>query len=548
MQDHSLIGAGFFIALAVLVVLPVSAADELCSISVISIPQGADVLIDNSSYGNTPVTDVPIPCGLHKISVETDGYSIFASSVSIEEGSHPEVIANLQRLPDRGQVSIQSDPPGGDLYFDDDYRGVTPLIIDNVFPGRHEIQIRKMGYEACHDVVSVATGTTAEYTEYLVPLPVTGFMGVISAPAGANVSIDGREIGITPTNLLRISSGNHTVEMDKPGYWNFTGVVTINGGESVLAKADLSLIPTSCTLYLDSTPRGLGIYLNNTFKGFTPSTLESLPSGDYQLEFRDQNGLSVNQSFRFTPGATHDIFAVLDNETGVSITDNELPYQNETSIVNQPGWLFINETPVIERKYTWISNGHEATVTLDIPQDLYDFYKQQPHPTNISSVTFSNYTLNENDRQYLHNLIEKLKDASGFKSYAARNDYRNVIAFVQNIQYQLHVDPATKKETTAENDYWKYPVETLADGNGDCADTAILSAALLKGMGYDVVIVLFPGNPGHAGIAVACDNCNGYYYPLNDKRYYYLETTGTGFSLGNMEDEYQTTSADIISL
>ena len=79
-------------------------------------------------------------------------------------------------------------------------------------------------------------------------------------------------------------------------------------------------------------------------------------------------------------------------------------------------------------------------------------------------------------------------------------------------------------------------METLADGNGDCADTAILTAALLKEMGYDVVIVIFPGNPGHAGTAVACDNCNGYYYSLNGNRDYYLETTGTGFSLGTLEE------------
>ena len=343
--------------------------------------------------------------------------------------------------------------------------------------------------------------------------------------------------GSVPETILLRSS--------KAGYWNFTGIVNIQGGESVLAKADLTLIPTSCTLYIDSSPQGLGIYLNDTFKGFTPATLETVPSGDYLLEFRHQEGTSVNQSFRFMPGSTHDIFAVLDNESGGSITDNEGQYQNESSMTNQPGWISVNTTPVIEKNYTWIANGHEATITLDIPQDLYDYYKNQPHPTNISSATFANYAINEKDRQYLHNLVERLKDASDFKSYGARNDYRNVVAFVQNIGYQLHTDPVTNQVTTPETDYWKYPVETLADGNGDCADTAILTAALLKEMGYDVAIVVFDN---HAATAVACDNCNGYYYPLNGRRYYYLETTGTGFSLGTMDEKYQTAEAKIIPL
>jgi len=174
---------------------------------------------------------------------------------------------------------------------------------------------------------------------------------------------------------------------------------------------------------------------------------------------------------------------------------------------------------------------------LDIPRDLYEYYKGQPHPRNISAGTFSAYAINDQDRQYIHTLINKLKDASDFKSYAARNDYRNVVAFVQSITYQSEAA-----------DYWKYPIETLADGNGDCEDTAILTAALLKEMGYDVAVVFLPE---HAAVAVSCENCNGYYYPLNGKRYYYLETTGTGLSLGSMgtlESKYKNAMATIVPL
>ncbi|MGB7787898.1 PEGA domain-containing protein [Methanoregula sp.] len=547
MQNHYyFIVAGFFIALMVFPITPVSAADISCSLSVASIPQGGDVLINGSNYGTIPVTDVPVACGLQTIGVQMDGYANYTSTISIDEGTHQDIIANLQRLPYRGQVTIISDPPGGNLFVDGDSRGLTPITVDNLLPGRHEILIQKTGYEDYHDVLSAATDITTEYTEYLVPLPGSGFLSVTSSPDGADVSIDGSDAGKTPTSLQRISAGNHTVGIYKAGYWNFTGIVNIPGGAAVLANADLTAIPTSSTLYLDSLPQGLGIYLNDTFKGSTPATLDAVPSGDYLLEFRGGNGSSVNQSFRFMPGETHEIFADLDNMTGGSVTDNEWQYQNGSSMMNQPGWISVNTTPVIEKNYTWIANGHEATVTLDIPKDLYDYYKNQPHPTTISPDTFANYAINAKDRQFLHNLVDKLEDSSDFKSYGARRDYRNVAAFVQNIVYQLHTDPVTNQVTTAQNDYWKYPVETLADGNGDCADTAILTAALLKEMGYDVVIVIFPGNPGHAGTAVACDNCNGYYYSLNGNRYYYLETTGTGFSLGTLEEKYQTTEAQII--
>ena len=124
------------------------------------------------------------------------------------------------------------------------------------------------------------------------------------------------------------------------------------------------------------------------------------------------------------PGETHEIFADLDNMTGGLVTDNEWQYQNGSSMMNQPGWISVNTTPVIEKNYTWIANGHEATVTLDIPKDLYDYYKNQPHPTTISPDTFANYAINAKDREFLHNLVDKLEDSSDFKSYGARRDYR----------------------------------------------------------------------------------------------------------------------------
>jgi len=540
MPHQDTIAAGFFITLALLMIIPASAAHEPCSLTITSIPQGGDILIDDIQYARSPAIDIPVSCEVHAIGVRMDGYSDYASYVRFESGNHSDITADLRRLPDRGLVTIRSEPPGGELFVDGKARGVTPVTAGNLLPGRHEILVRKTGYDDYHDVVSVVADTTTGYTEYLVPLPGTGFLGVTSTPEGADVRIDGSEIGKTPTSLQRIGAGNHTVDMSRTGYWNFSGIVNIRGGEATLARADLDLIPTSCTLYVDSSPQGIGIYLNDTFKGYTPATLERVPSGYYLLRmFRPENGAQVNRSFTFREGSTHEIVVDLTNASGGSVHDKEWQYENARSMTKQPGWIFVNTTPVIERSYTWIANGHEATVTLDIPRDLYDYYRNQPHPINVTPDTISSYAINDREKQYIHALVNRLKDASDFKSYRARNDYRNVVAFVQSVEYADDIDPVTGERT----EYPKYPVETLADGTGDCEDTAILTAALLKEMGYDVAVVL---PPGHAAVAVTCDNCNGYYYPLNGKRYYYLETTGAGYSLGTMDKKYRTAGAKIV--
>lgn len=522
--------------LLLMTILPVSAVDNISTLSVVSIPPGAEVFLNNTYAGTTQIVDLPVSPAAYSIVVREEGYIDYTTTIRIEPSDHRDLVANLQKVASRGMATIRTIPPGGELYVDGKYQNITtePVLVDNLIPGRHEILIQKTGYEDYRDVISVASGSMTEYTEYLVPLPSAGFILITSSPEGADVIIDGVPSGKTPTNLQRIAAGNHTIELVKEGYWNFTGVLAIKGGESTVAKADLAAIPTSSTLYIDSSPRGLALYINGTFKGETPVTFEGLPAGDYQMEFRGLRG-SANGSFQFRPGATYDIYATISNGQEGSIRSAEWLYQNRSAMTVQPGWTQVNASQdVIERTFTWNTSGHTSTITLEIPRELYDHYRSQPHPAAANPDTLAAYAISEQDRQYLHELVNILKDASSFKSYAARNDYRNVVAFVQSIAYAAD-----------QSEYWKYPVETLADGNGDCEDTAILTAALLKEMGYDVAVVFLPE---HAAVAVTCENCNGYYYPLEGKRYYFLETTGTGFPLGTMDPQYQNAQATVIPI
>ncbi|MDI7278270.1 MAG: hypothetical protein QME94_20010, partial [Anaerolineae bacterium] len=82
----------------------------------------------------------------------------------------------------------------------------------------------------------------------------------------------------------------------------------------------------------------------------------------------------------------------------------------------------------------------------------------------------------------------------GFRSY---DQATNVLAFTQQcIHYELDLAPGTAEEI----EYPKYPIESLMEEKGDCEDHAILMAALLKRMGYDVALLLCPG---HAAVGVA---------------------------------------------
>jgi hypothetical protein len=84
----------------------------------------------------------------------------------------------------------------------------------------------------------------------------------------------------------------------------------------------------------------------------------------------------------------------------------------------------------------------------------------------------------------------------------------------------------------------------VADG-GDCEDTAILFATLTLILGYGTVYI----NPeGHLAVGVLGNDLDGSYYTYNNKTYYYCETTGDGWSIGELPDEWKDETAHIYTI
>jgi hypothetical protein len=93
------------------------------------------------------------------------------------------------------------------------------------------------------------------------------------------------------------------------------------------------------------------------------------------------------------------------------------------------------------------------------------------------------------------------------------------------------------------DEYPRFPFETLYHGGGDCEDSSILLAALLYDMGYGVALVEFPG---HMGVGVKGSQVlEGSYYDYAGTRYYYLETTNSGWDVGVIPEEYADLDASV---
>lgn len=102
------------------------------------------------------------------------------------------------------------------------------------------------------------------------------------------------------------------------------------------------------------------------------------------------------------------------------------------------------------------------------------------------------------------------------------------------------------------DDYNKDPVETVVEAGGDCEDSVILlaSAFISSPFSYGCALLYIPPDtPDHVALGVqGSDDVEGSYYEYDDTNYYYTETTGEGWEVGEMPDQYRNSRANVVPI
>jgi len=162
---------------------------------------------------------------------------------------------------------------------------------------------------------------------------------------------------------------------------------------------------------------------------------------------------------------------------------------------------------------------------LAIPLSLYCEYYERPRPTSWGN--WIDMAKDPDDDYYIDRMFQQINTAAIQERFTEIEKVNFVIAFVQSLPYTQDI------VTTPWNEYPRYPIETLFDRGGDCEDTSILVMALLDRMGYDVALLIL-SHERHAAVGIAIEGATGSYYSHGGKKYFYLETTGDGWEIGEM--------------
>jgi len=138
------------------------------------------------------------------------------------------------------------------------------------------------------------------------------------------------------------------------------------------------------------------------------------------------------------------------------------------------------------------NHGQEVNFTIEIPKDLYLFYQNQNHTFSDSYQNITSF-ITEDDIviKSIIDQVNTLYEEQGLNPIALMYQLSGEIIWTDDVFSIKGWD-----------EYPKYPIETLVDGQGDCEDTVFLLAALFKAFGIEPVLVRFDN---HLGLATVVD-------------------------------------------
>lgn len=269
---------------------------------------------------------------------------------------------------------------------------------------------------------------------------------------------------------------------------------------------------------------GLGggfLYFDSQIKGLS-SEFNQL-SGDY--ETKDLTLTNI----------IDEIYELKEDYEAIESAYNELLDDYELLVASLPLSPQQVSGTVIEREYEWTYNGNQYELSLSIPETQYDYYKGLER---IPNSDYSVYVTHPYDDEFINTIIRKFNFIALEENLTEKEKINLVISYVQSLPYTVD------NITTAYDEYPRYPLETLIDNGGDCEDTSILTASLLKSMNYEIILLDFPG---HVAVGVNIESY-GSYWTYEDEKYFYLETTGEGWEIGDLPEDYMESSARLYAL
>lgn len=272
--------------------------NNIGTISLVTVPDSAEIEIDGKPYGNTPLQEF-LKLGPHIIRFSKQGYKPYEKMVTVardEEGKKQELVVELEELP--GKLTLESIPSEARVFIDGVDFGVTPYERDSIESGEYKISLSMDGYDTLEETITIHPGEHMKRSFTL-----NSNLGMIKLnvnPPGMNVYLDGvfvcrtegevdsktgiksRDVSKSIT-LENLPAGEHTIMVSNKHAKPNTKSITVTVGKGKTAK------PPELNMWLPDTR----IVLKNG-SVYTGRLNDKYSEDSNRISFRHSAGISTD--------------------------------------------------------------------------------------------------------------------------------------------------------------------------------------------------------------------------------------------------------------
>lgn len=254
---------------------------------------GAQVYVDGTVVGNTPVENLEILPGLRKIKILAEKYQDFQTDVNVL-GCDKFQELNMALLPSWSDITVSSVPLEANVLIDGKSFGKTPLHIQ-LSPGSYLLEISADRFKTWKQRLNVKPNDPQRIKDVRLQ-PSDGKLTINTNPAGADIIIDETFIGQTPVTVDLSPDNQHVVQISKAGYEKTNRNVKVVSAAS--KQLNVNLKPRRGIIRLLVEPPDTELIMDGKSWGVVPKKL-NLIAVEHKLEF-NKKGFHPYQ-IRITP-------------------------------------------------------------------------------------------------------------------------------------------------------------------------------------------------------------------------------------------------------
>jgi hypothetical protein len=298
-------------------------------VNIESVPPGATVYLDTTEaapLGVTPLTAARISAGAHTLIFRMPNYEEARLSVTVRRRRETfravlralgtiEVSAANEGA--RGaEVRIDGQPVSGGML------GSLPIRVENLAPGRHQVQVVREGYRPFEQWVEVQGGQVVRIAALLErEAPRTGSILVSADVLGAPIFLDGQPAGTTTTIIEDVVAGTHTLEIRPEGedVQNFSTQVLVQAGQRATVTATLRrprTAPTTGSIAIITEVPTARVRINGQELPAGTFSRSDLPPGTYVVQVIADGYVPFRREVQVQSGQTTSLDVQLQRELG----------------------------------------------------------------------------------------------------------------------------------------------------------------------------------------------------------------------------------------